>query len=518
MRVKTYRLLVGAAVLTLAVALLAPGTSQPTAAAAGVSAAAPGALFGLFPGGNDPVYPLADAFYVTNNLTPPLFGAAGQSAGSYLPDLVDWQGRGNDVINIYDGWEQITDPDPELFDYQLPAIWDTYHAIPLISWASVGNEENVITDQNVAAGDYDAYLKAWALQLHQFIDGVDGNGNPAPLGGRRVYIRFDWEANGSWYPYSPTVNDGTCAQLASNEAAFVGMWRHVYDVVMTAGGFTRDQVAWVFNINAGGSYVPPNCPGGASNVVAAMYPGDAYVDWVGIDGYAVGDYTSPGTIFGPWINDLRAITSRPLAINEVGDGTQSQPSEAPVQANNVYAIPQQKGQWISQYFSYLEQAGVKMSLWFNDDKEQDWAIFSQPDPLDPFSRGDCTYTAGSTVYNAYCEYRAGIDSPYFTSTQPSNPRLLSDAEFLGDYSTVSLTPTSGLPESKVTIDGVGFAADSPVTATFAGQPLALSTSRTDSSGMLTATFTVPAKPPARYQVTLTDSGGDAAAATFTIGP
>jgi mannan endo-1,4-beta-mannosidase len=518
MTVSAYRAVVGAAVVALLAAVLSPGSDQPIAAATGVSVPAPGALFGLFPGGNDPVYPLADAFYVTNNLTPPLFGAAGQAAGSYLPDLAAWQGRGDDVINVYNGWEQITDPDPVLFDYQLPSIWDTYHAIPLISWAGIGNEENEITDQNVADGDYDSYLKTWATQLHQFIDGVDANGIAPPPGGRRVYIRFDWEANGSWYPYSPTVNDGTCAQLASNEAAFVAMWRHVYDVVMSTGGFSRDQVAWVFNINAGGSYVPPNCPGGASDVVRAMYPGDAYVDWVGVDGYGFGDYTSLAALFAPWVSELRSITSRPLSIDEVGDGTETQPTEAPAQANQIFATAQSKGAWIGQYFTYLEQAGVKMSLWFNDDKEHDWAIFSQPDPLDPLSRGDCTYIAGSTVYNTYCEYRAGVDSRYFTSTQASNPRLLSDAEFLGEYSTITLTPARGLPQSTAGLAAAGYAADSAVTATFDGDPLPLSAIRTDSSGTLTASFTVPARPPGRYPVTLTDAAGDSSGATFTIGP
>jgi hypothetical protein len=395
----------------------------------------PGALFGIFPGPNRPFYPITNANYV-NGL--PELGVGPEGLLSYLPAMQSWQGRKDAVFNVY---SEFTLAPAYLFDYWLPATWDTYHAIPMITLdAQEPKDPIVMTSESLANGDWDPLIVAWATHLKQFIFGVDANGKPAPPGGRRAYIRFFWEANARFAPWSPARDVATCEQLAANEETFVAMWRHSYDLIMSTGGFTRDQVAWVFSVFSENAEVPANCPNGASDLVRAIYPGDEYVDWVGIDGY--GGYpwrpgVSASELFGPMVSKLRSITTRPVSINEVGTGTLTQADLAPAQPPTVGATPAEKGAWIADYFDYIAKAGIGMSLWFNVDKESDWAVFSQADnPADPMTRGNCTYTAGGVTYNTYCEYAAGIRSQYFTASDPKNPRVVTDAEFLGTFSPI----------------------------------------------------------------------------------
>lgn len=387
--------------------------AQGAAASVPPKARRAAALFGTYPGYNDALNPI---FQITAG--PDL------SASDYLPAMVAWQGRNNDVINFYDAVGNSTDQSSDAtFTSILPAIWNTYRSIPMVSL----NTQNWSNAQ-IIAGDADPALRAWATQLKGFIDGPSPGGRPAPHGGRRVYIRLDWEANAFWYNWAAGYGTTTCAALELAEQQYVEMWRHVYDVVMSTGDFDRSQVAWVFSVYSVDATFATGCANGIDNVAQQIYPGDRYVNWVGIDGYGYFASPQPAQEFGPMVSELRAIARKPVSIDEVGAWTRSG-------GGTPGATTQAKGQWIANYFSYLQTAGIKMSLSFNIDldygAEQDWAVFSQPDAQDPVSAGDCSYTYGGVTYNAYCEYAAGVRSPYFVSPNPHNPRLLSTNLFLG---------------------------------------------------------------------------------------
>jgi mannan endo-1,4-beta-mannosidase len=411
--------------VVLAVPVIAGG--DPTASAREVQQTGRGALFGSFPGPNRPFYPATNANYV-NGL--PELGVGPSGELSYLPAMQRWQGRRDHIINMYSEW---AGANAFLFGYWLPQVWNTYHAIPMITLYGQEPNATFMSNASLARGDYDEVIRVWASELRQFITGTDASGHPAPPGGRRAYIRFAWEGNAAFAPWSAAGGATTCEALAENEQAYVAMWRHVRDLVMSTGGFSRDQVAWVFSVFSASAKVPAGCPGVASDLVRAMYPGDQYVDWVGIDGY--GGYPwnptlSPRQLFDPMVTKLRSITNRPLSINEAGSGTLKQAQTAPVDPPTVGATPAQKGAWIAEYFQYVADAGIKMTLWFNVDKEADWAVFSKDDPADPMSRGDCTYADSGTTFNTYCEYAAGVQSRYFLTADPDNPRVLTDSQFL----------------------------------------------------------------------------------------
>ena len=67
-----------------------------------------------------------------------------------------------------------------------------------------------------------------------------------------------------------------------------------------------------------------------------------------------------------------------------------------------------------------------MIVWFNEDKESDWAVFGG-------TNGDDTYRSGRTSYKAYTSYRAAVKAPGLLPSNTAQPRLISDALFGGSW-------------------------------------------------------------------------------------
>jgi hypothetical protein len=79
---------------------------------------------------------------------------------------------------------------------------------------------------------------------------------------QRTVVRLAWEFNGNWYAWS-----------AKNPKQFVACWRHV----QAAAESTAPALRWDWNVNRGRS------PLGID--ARKAYPGDRYVDIVGVDSY-----------------------------------------------------------------------------------------------------------------------------------------------------------------------------------------------------------------------------------------
>jgi len=343
--------------------------------------------------------------------------ANGPEQQSYIAALDGWQGRHDALLNTYAGWDE---SDPTLFNSTLPRIWNE-GSVPSISWnpTSMGTE--------IADGADDAYLIGFAQEMKRFLagpDGVYGNGDD-----RRVYLRLAWEMNGDWFNWMPAwdgddvnvqgktpLNPQSCSSLASKEAAFVASWRHIHNVIV-GQGLDGTRLAWDFSVNAGDADTngcDDYSTARGTGLMEHLFPGDAYVDWVGIDGYNWGGNASPSAVFGLTASRLRAISARPLGVDEVGTPPGS-------------AYP--KAQWISDYFSYLAANGFRKSTWFNIDKEEPWGVFQPPTYAN--WNGDTTVAYGGVSYHAWSEYQAGINGANMIASDPANPRLLSDSDFLG---------------------------------------------------------------------------------------
>lgn len=93
----------------------------------------------------------------------------------------------------------------------------------------------------------------------------------------------------------------------------------------------------------------------------------------------------------------------------------------------------------------------------------------------------------------------------------SSPAVIGGMVYVGSFDgyvyalgAISLSPTSGAVGSTVTFRAAGLLSSTSVTATFGNTPVTLSSSTTDASGSLSATFTVPASSAGNHTFTLSD--------------
>ena len=137
------------------------------------------------------------------------------------------------------------------------------------------------TTGRIARGEIDAYILDRAAEACAF--------------GRPLMLRLNHEMNGNWFPWSIRGRDGV-ARPDNGYAEYIGLWRRV--VILFRGG-TRAQIdarlraVDLPELSApGGSFAPAsnvafvwNGSDGGSDDPHLYYPGDAYVDWVGVDVY-----------------------------------------------------------------------------------------------------------------------------------------------------------------------------------------------------------------------------------------
>lgn len=227
----------------------------------------------------------------------------------------------------------------------------TRGATPMVTWepwdpSSGSTVQPAYSLKSIASGAHDAYIGRWASQIKTW--------------NQPLWLRFAHEMNGNWYPWAAGVNGNTAAD-------YVAAWRHVHDIFVQAGA---TNVTWVWS---------PNVVAPGFTALNQLYPGDAYVDWMGVDGYNWGTtqswgstWQTPTEVFGATLANLRQLSSRPIVIAET--------ASAEVGGN--------KAQWIQQFFSMLSaNPDIKAFVWFNFNKETDWRIESSSTARSAFATG-----------------------------------------------------------------------------------------------------------------------------------
>lgn len=272
------------------------------------------------------------------------------------------------LVGYFQGWDQPFRPDAVTRAWQQGRM-------PMMTWESrpinADNSSNSAPDYSlpkIIGGDFDAYL-------HQYAKAVVATGLP-------LAIRLDHEMNGIWYPWAE--NDGAGNSINGNSPGdYVKMWRHVHDVFQEEGA--NDLVVWVWAPN-----IVNNLPAShkAAGYLENLYPGDQYVDWVGLSGYLRppykpdNDFTFDYT-FKPSLDALRSITKKPIILAEVG----------------ASETEGHKATWITSFFDALgkpENSDIIGFSWFNlavtsyvegVRATNDWRIDSRPDSLSAFIAG-----------------------------------------------------------------------------------------------------------------------------------
>ena len=213
----------------------------------------------------------------------------------------------------------------------------------------------------ILSGSYDSYINGYALQVKNW--------------GKPLFIRLGHEFNGDWYTYGGALNGGgTLAGYgdpakADGPERFIAAYQRVHDLFEAQN---VDNVVWVWCPNNGSS------PNEAWNVPEAYYPGDAYVDWIGFDGYNFGTTQT----WSGWAKFFDIFNALYHKFKDYGK---------PIMLAEFASVENggSKSQWITEgYLTWLKYGypKIKAATWFHIAKYEsgvftDWRINSSTTSL-----------------------------------------------------------------------------------------------------------------------------------------
>ena len=201
------------------------------------------------------------------------------------------------LISIYSAWG--SKPKQRFPITKANAIY-SLGSIPLLTWEPWLNdfdsekhpeirpkdERDFEGLKDVANGVYDFYIERWAKDVKMF--------------GKPILVRFGHEMNDpyryTWGPQNNTADE------------FIAAWQHVVDYTRKVGA---TNIIWVWS------------PHIAYGYFKEYYPGDEYVDWIGVGALNYGkvavwsDWWSFDDVFGKFYNDL-AFFNKPIMLTEFG--------------------------------------------------------------------------------------------------------------------------------------------------------------------------------------------------------
>ncbi len=237
------------------------------------------------------------------------------------------------------------------FDSSINSLADSGKAsLATFHFKSLQNPSNMNVVQEIIEGNYDSYITNWA-------EGIKATGTP-------VFVRLANEMNGHWVEWSHlhTYNDPDLYKLA---------YRHVADIYRTNGA-TNAKFVWNPNDASSPDYSWNNAP--------MYYPGDDYVDWVGLTAYNFAEKQWSGfEYFDQLYSDLykdylRMFPDKPFMIGEFASAEEN--------GNKAF--------FIKEMFEKIpmEYPNIKSVIWFN------YAVDNRTLPFDTTSSSKLAFKEG----------------------------------------------------------------------------------------------------------------------------
>jgi hypothetical protein len=321
----------------------------------------------------------------------------------------------------YNTFEEHAGASPTIVHYSDPFLtWDGFGTPSssrvgergAIVMKSIGGTLTQLNE--VSEGKLDATIETWATAAAAY--------------GKPVFLRPWWEANGTWWAWGRATN-------------YVTAWKRLYEKINAKAS----NVSLVYCPNI--IFDTPSL-----EYLVSMYPGDAFVDWTGMDGYAgenplkLVSHKNPQETFEATYNKLLEIApSKPIMIGET--------------ATSEYG--NDKARWIKELFQNAMPAKfpqIKAVVWFNDnivagEGRLDWPIESSASAQAAFKEaitGHFYVNAPLTLTNAKPIVPSGRqqESPLRVAAFPRTPsEALSTSDAPTRASTVSRKPTETLTTS-----------------------------------------------------------------------
>lgn len=259
-----------------------------------------------------------------NNMAWGVFHPVSPYERNFVEGVEKLEKRLNKRFEFLMTYSDFTTPMPFLGTYE--AYKDNrFMMLTLQPWVD-GSRDHVVT-MDIINGYYDEYLTNWALSIKKLK-------NP-------VLFRPSNEMNGDWSTWSAWY-------LGKDTDLYIEAWKRIYKIFKEVHA---DNAYFVWNPHDR-SY--PNYPWNNSHL---YYPGDEYVDFVGLTGYNNGtSYTGDiwrefKDIYYPlYIEYMHYYSNKPFIVTEFS-------------CNEVGG---DKSKWIKDGFKYFkDMPNIKLSVWFN---------------------------------------------------------------------------------------------------------------------------------------------------------
>jgi hypothetical protein len=174
-----------------------------------------------------------------------------------------------------------------------------YIRLMLLSSYDIPRPDPVYALENILAGKLDQRLRDWMREARQF-------GSP-------LLAEYGVEVNGWWFPWNGLYNKGQ-GSYSDSVARFREAYRHIIRIAREEGAY---NIRWVFHVD------PWDEPVEEWNRFENYYPGDEWIDWVGVSVYGrqlPSDTHAVSFRFQmDWAYErLRRLTDKPVIVCEFG--------------------------------------------------------------------------------------------------------------------------------------------------------------------------------------------------------
>ncbi|MEE8638304.1 MAG: sugar-binding protein [Candidatus Margulisiibacteriota bacterium] len=260
---------------------------------------------------------------------------------NYIKKFEEQVGKKPAMIMWYQDWAQN-------FPWDAAMNATNYGAVPHIVWEPwYWSDHSQVQLKDIISGKWDTYIRTWAQEIRNFR--------------HPIFLRMAHEFNIEGYPWGIVNNE-------QDPELYIKAYRHVVDI------FKRENVKnvkWVW------CFMNYSHPDEVWNDWAAAYPGDEYVDWIGIDGYNWGttrdwsDWQALKDLFRDQARRSRKLwPNKPIMIAEFASAEKGG----------------DKATWIKEIPEYLKASmrDIDLIIWFDIRKEADWRIKSSKKSLAAF--------------------------------------------------------------------------------------------------------------------------------------
>jgi hypothetical protein len=189
----------------------------------------------------------------------------------------------------------------------------------------LGNNDNPTVMYEILEGKHDMLIKEVASEIKKYNGGV--------------LFRLNNEMNGDWCSYSAWFTQ-------TDTDIYIEVWKYFYEIFEEE---KVDNVLWVWNPNWG------DFPEFKWNHYMNYFPGEKYVDIVGLTGYNTGNYYDYEywrefkEIYDPMLEEYNDYFGYEFIITEFGSNS----------------VGGDKALWIEKMMNEIQKYDIKLAIWFS---------------------------------------------------------------------------------------------------------------------------------------------------------